>query len=106
MAGVESRDPTRPDPDALLALAGGQRGRLLVFIGAAPGVGKTYAMLERAQRLFFVFDELMGDAGPPDVVSYRLMRYALEPCDIAVSTPQRRWALVQSMQRAGVEPPL
>ena len=23
------------------------RGRLLVFLGAAPGVGKTYAMLER-----------------------------------------------------------
>jgi two-component system sensor histidine kinase KdpD len=42
----------RPDPDALLALAEeGQRGRLLVFIGAAPGVGKTYAMLARAHRL-------------------------------------------------------
>lgn len=49
---MENRDPSRPDPDALLALAGqGQRGRLLVFIGAAPGVGKTYAMLARAQRL-------------------------------------------------------
>jgi two-component system sensor histidine kinase KdpD len=48
----EERDASRPDPDALLALAGkGQRGRLLVFIGAAPGVGKTYAMLARAQRL-------------------------------------------------------
>ena len=48
----EERDHSRPDPDALLALAGrGQRGRLLVFIGAAPGVGKTYAMLARAQRL-------------------------------------------------------
>ena len=42
----------RPDPDALLALAErGKRGRLLVFIGAAPGVGKTYAMLQRAQTL-------------------------------------------------------
>ena len=42
----------RPDPDALLALAEqGQRGRLLVFIGAAPGVGKTFAMLQRARRL-------------------------------------------------------
>ncbi|RIX30631.1 ATP-binding protein [Amnibacterium setariae] len=27
------------------------RGRLLVFLGAAPGVGKTYAMLEEAHRL-------------------------------------------------------
>jgi len=40
----------RPDPDALLALAGREdkkrsRGRLRVFFGAAPGVGKTYAML-------------------------------------------------------------
>jgi two-component system sensor histidine kinase KdpD len=48
-------DPTndrRPDPDALLALADeGRRGRLKVFLGAAPGVGKTYAMLQNAQRL-------------------------------------------------------
>ena len=42
----------RPDPDALLALARQERrGRLTVFLGAAPGVGKTYAMLSRAQRL-------------------------------------------------------
>jgi two-component system, OmpR family, sensor histidine kinase KdpD len=42
----------RPDPDALLALVGKQaRGRLWVFLGAAPGVGKTYAMLARARAL-------------------------------------------------------
>src|SRR5580704_1339479 len=42
----------RPDPDALLALVGRQaRGRLWVFLGAAPGVGKTYAMLARARAL-------------------------------------------------------
>ena len=42
----------RPDPDALLALAGGgRRGNLKVFLGAAPGVGKTYAMLQGARRL-------------------------------------------------------
>ena len=42
----------RPDPDALLALAGKEaRGRLWVFLGAAPGVGKTYAMLQRARAL-------------------------------------------------------
>jgi two-component system sensor histidine kinase KdpD len=35
-------DPDRPDPDALLALARREgRGRLKVFLGAAPGVGKT-----------------------------------------------------------------
>lgn len=42
----------RPDPEALLALADqGRRGRLTIFLGAAPGVGKTFAMLTRAQRL-------------------------------------------------------
>ncbi len=40
----------RPSPDALLAQAGGEgRGRLKVFLGAAPGVGKTYEMLQAAQ---------------------------------------------------------
>ncbi|MHC2000270.1 DUF4118 domain-containing protein [Methylobacterium sp. CM6241] len=42
------RDPDRPSPDALLAAVRreeGHRGRLKVFIGAAPGVGKTYEML-------------------------------------------------------------
>jgi two-component system sensor histidine kinase KdpD len=41
----------RADPDALLALTREGRGKLTVFLGAAPGVGKTYAMLERAARL-------------------------------------------------------
>ncbi len=42
----------RPDPTALLELAAREgRGKLTVFLGAAPGVGKTYAMLERARRL-------------------------------------------------------
>ena len=42
----------RPDPDALLALSNREgRGRLKVFLGAAPGVGKTYAMLQGARRL-------------------------------------------------------
>ena len=36
----------RPDPDALLQLAAREgRGKLTVFLGAAPGVGKTYEML-------------------------------------------------------------
>ena len=42
----------RPDPDALLAATRiSERGRLKVFLGAAPGVGKTYAMLSGAARL-------------------------------------------------------
>lgn len=45
----------RPDPDALLASvrreeARAARGRLKVFFGMCPGVGKTYAMLEDARR--------------------------------------------------------
>jgi two-component system sensor histidine kinase KdpD len=43
--------PPRPDPDALLALARQEgRGRLKVFLGAAPGVGKTMEMLAEAHR--------------------------------------------------------
>ncbi|HEX2733764.1 MAG TPA: sensor histidine kinase KdpD [Polyangiaceae bacterium] len=44
----------RPDPDELLRRVQAeeqraQRGKLTVFFGAAPGVGKTYAMLEAAR---------------------------------------------------------
>ena len=45
----------RPNPDELLARveadeAKARRGKLKIFFGAAPGVGKTYAMLEAARR--------------------------------------------------------
>jgi two-component system sensor histidine kinase KdpD len=45
----------RPDPDALLARVKAEeakeaRGKLKIFFGAAPGVGKTYSMLEAAHR--------------------------------------------------------
>ena len=44
----------RPDPEALLARVREEerratRGALKIFLGAAPGVGKTYAMLEAAR---------------------------------------------------------
>ena len=44
----------RPDPDALLARVHEEerrasRGKLKIFFGASPGVGKTYAMLEEAR---------------------------------------------------------
>ncbi|MCF6371225.1 sensor histidine kinase [Rhizobium halophilum] len=52
MADDDRNHDRRPDPDALLALAErDRRGKLTVFLGAAPGVGKTYAMLSRAARL-------------------------------------------------------
>ena len=41
----------RPSPDALLAEAQRHdRGRLKIFLGSAPGVGKTYEMLAVARR--------------------------------------------------------
>ena len=47
MPGDEAQ---RASPDALLALAKKEgRGHLKIFLGAAPGVGKTYAMLTAAQ---------------------------------------------------------
>ncbi|MGA9851807.1 MAG: sensor histidine kinase KdpD [Gammaproteobacteria bacterium] len=46
----------RPDPDSLLAkieyeTGKAKQGRLKIFLGAAAGVGKTYAMLQAAQAL-------------------------------------------------------
>ena len=47
-----SRPDKRPSPDALLRQAQReQRGRLKIFLGAAPGVGKTYAMLTEGAAL-------------------------------------------------------
>src|SRR3982750_965501 len=46
------RDPEqRPSPEALLEAArreDGRAGKLKIFVGAAPGVGKTYEMLQSA----------------------------------------------------------
>ncbi len=45
-----SEHDRRPSPEALLRQAGQEtRGHLKVFLGAAPGVGKTYEMLQAAQ---------------------------------------------------------
>jgi two-component system sensor histidine kinase KdpD len=49
-------EPERPNPDALLAQikrdarSTGGRGQLRIFLGAFPGVGKTYTMLNEAHR--------------------------------------------------------
>jgi len=48
-------DAERPDPDALLAQlqreeSAAARGKLKIFFGMSPGVGKTYAMLQAAQQ--------------------------------------------------------
>ena len=45
-------EPPRPDPDALAEAAAREgRGRLKLFLGAAPGVGKTVEMLAEGRRL-------------------------------------------------------
>ncbi len=48
------KDDTRPDPEALLKEVQreeAKRGRLKIFLGYAPGVGKTYTMLNEAHVL-------------------------------------------------------
>lgn len=45
-----NEDHRRPDPDALLAATRPGEGRLKVFLGMSPGVGKTYEMLRGARR--------------------------------------------------------
>ena len=52
MAGSSRDFLQRPSPEALLEAARreeGRRGRLKIFLGAAPGVGKTFEMLETAR---------------------------------------------------------
>ena len=49
---MNNQEPVRPNPDALLAKVNEHgRGKLKIFFGACAGVGKTYAMLQEAQRL-------------------------------------------------------
>jgi two-component system, OmpR family, sensor histidine kinase KdpD len=51
MAGQRRNGDKRPSPDALLEAAKREErklGKLKIFMGAAPGVGKTYEMLQQA----------------------------------------------------------
>src|SRR5579864_637787 len=67
---TDTRADQRPDPDALLAEVQQEerraaRGKLKVFFGAAPGVGKTYAMLEEGRaRAAEGADVVVGYAEP------------------------------------------
>lgn len=64
MASERREIEKRPSPDALLEAArreGSQAGRLKIFVGAAPGVGKTYEMLQSAQaKLRAAVDVVVG----------------------------------------------
>lgn len=63
---VTEADDHRPDPDVLLFEmlrdeAADKRGKLFIFLGMCPGVGKTYAMLEAARmRRKAGMDPLVG----------------------------------------------
>src|SRR5215510_5098201 len=49
----DSGTQQRPSPEALLEAARREEsraGKLRIFVGAAPGVGKTYEMLQTARR--------------------------------------------------------
>src|SRR3981189_2913344 len=52
MANQRRKPEQRPSPEALLEAARreeGRVGKLRIFVGAAPGVGKTYEMLQQAR---------------------------------------------------------
>src|SRR6266481_6227227 len=52
MANQRRKPEQRPSPEALLDAARreeGRVGKLRIFVGAAPGVGKTYEMLQTAR---------------------------------------------------------
>src|SRR5258705_12226189 len=52
MANQRRKPEQRPSPEALLEAARreeGRIGKLRIFVGAAPGVGKPYEMLQQAR---------------------------------------------------------
>src|SRR6478672_5292392 len=64
MANERQTTDLRPSPEALLEAArraDGRTGKLKIFVGAAPGVGKTYEMLQSAHaRLKAGLDVVVG----------------------------------------------
>src|SRR5262245_12481648 len=64
MADQRSQSDQRPSPEALLEAARREErrsGRLKIFAGAAPGVGKTYEMLQQARaRKLDGYDIVVG----------------------------------------------
>src|SRR6476620_184646 len=64
MANERQNNDLRPSPEALLEAArraDGRTGKLKIFVGAAPGVGKTYEMLQSAHaRLKAGADVVVG----------------------------------------------
>ncbi|MEZ4503465.1 MAG: sensor histidine kinase KdpD [Dehalococcoidia bacterium] len=122
MAGTEpeqrDREPGRPTPEAMLARVKReetrQHGRLRLYLGMAPGVGKTYAMLLEGHRrrdagddVVAGFIETHGRAttaaaiGDLEVLPRKLISYqgaTLEELDVdAVLTRRPAVALVDEL---------
>lgn len=119
MSSADATQDRRPDPDRLLRQvqaeeARTKRGRLKIWFGASPGVGKTYAMLEAAWRasaegasplIGWVEThgrretaELLGDMArlPPRPIEYR--GRTLHEFDLDAALAQRPpWILVDEL---------
>ena len=79
-------DPLRPDPDALLAAARREgRGRLKVFLGMAPGVGKTFEMLASGARKLAAGEDVV--AGVIETHGRRDTEALLEPLPVLPRRP-------------------
>ena len=81
MTEVRGERDGRPSPDALLRMTKDERrGRLRIFLGASPGVGKTYEMLTAA----------------------RASSYWLTSCAICIKGPDTRWASIRKANSAPI----
>jgi two-component system sensor histidine kinase KdpD len=114
-------DANRPSPDALLKAARREaRGKLKIFLGAAPGVGKTFEMLrEGAERLKSGVDvvvaivethgraETQALVAPFELMTRRSIEYqghSLEEMDIdAVLARRPQLALVDEFAHSNIE---
>jgi hypothetical protein len=102
LPGLEDRpDPTAQDcaDDAMEPLANG--GRLRTYLGIAPGVGKTYAMLRdaRAQRRSGVdavvaYRERHGGQRP--LLSWPISKYSLAARSPTGAAVLRSWTSTRS----------
>src|SRR6185437_3215825 len=99
----------RPDPDRLLAKLKAKeereartRGRLRIYLAAAPGAGKTYAMLgEGRRRKERGTDVVIGYVVPRRVLEYRGKQ--MEEMDVdAVIARRPRVALVDELAHTNV----
>src|ERR1700731_3080120 len=108
MADQRRDSEHRPSPEALLEAARreeGRVGKLRIFVGAAPGVGKTYEMLQQAHaRKKDGYDVVIGVVETPgrretealvaglEVVPRRHIEYKgqwLEEMDLDAIIPRR-----------------